>query len=760
MKALSTIVLAALAAFLLACAIVLTVDGNLARILGWYRFEAGRPLFTEANTSRIDKVNWMRISDLHDRIECERDEEGIWWIITPFRDRMSQEAVAAILAFTSHAKLVDTLPLSTSTDEKRSREFGVDSSPHTITLKVPTDEQHHTTIARYTLGSTAPWLADAGDGKNLIRTTYLRTDYYSDDERIHVVSGNILDIFRNGLYALRDPKPLRIDPRQVQALRISRPDAPEEKTLEARRLSPELPWNLVKPVITQANQDQVNNLLAALSTMTALRVDDARDITLPEKAQYCIELEVASADGTKTEQLLLYPPFKSASDDQQLCYARVADRPVVFTLEAEPRVRRHGPFANIIAAVCKAPVLPDKDMAQLLSGSGVVYTSELPLSLEALRSMRFADVDEKDVSSLMLLPSYGSSPLLLRHIPGNAESGVQDVWLYSAEGKPFAEAEHGMAQALVTGLSNIPVDSVLEDIPLGGDKRAAMKRYGLDNPDYTLVVLPTPCLLRATLYGLDLPLIRDRSPRTFYVNRWKDPQTGRSCWAGMEKNGNSICRLSSKFTRLFSLQNTRWKSRTLFHFPLSALRRLTLGFQKEPLELEYDYIGDAWTGKLNGEDVTPRINPHRAVFYVRQLQKLRVDQWLERGDPDAVIALSHPAFYVKLDLEITDYSSAEAIVIDQADDVSASGDPIGKDQLSNKELAEKMLTEGDATDDAMRQLALAELPVIRRTLTLEIVPSAEASDRPFFYGRIRETGELFILNFNTAQSLAGSILDM
>lgn len=760
MKALSTIALTAVAVFLVACAIVLTVDGNLARILGWYRFEAGRPLFTEANMSRIDQVNWMRISDLHDRIECERDEQGIWWIITPFRDRMSQEAAAALLAFTTNAKLVDTLPLSTSTDEKRSREFGVDSSPHTITLKVPTDEQHHTTIARYTLGSTAPWLADAGDGKNLIRTTYLRTDYYSDDERIHVVSGNILDIFRNGLYALRDPKPLRYDPQQVRSLRISGPGTAEKTPLEIRRLSAELPWNFVSPVITQADQDKVGNLLAALSTMTALRVDDERDIALPEQAQYCLELEVASGDSTKTEKLWLYPPFKSAADDQQLCYARVSDRPVVFTLEAEPRVRRHGPFANIIAAVCKAPVLPDKDMAHLLSGSGVVYTNELPLSLNKLRSMRFADVDDKDVSSLMILPSFSSSPLLLRHVPGNAESGVPDVWLYSAEGKPFAEAELGMAQALVAGLSNIPVEDVLEDIPLGGDKRATMQRYGLDKPDYTLILLPTPCLLRATLFGLDLPLIRDRKARTFYIKRWRDPQSGHSCWAGMEKNGSSICRLSSKFTRLFSLQDTRWKSRTLFHFPLSALRRLTLGFQKEPLELEYDYIGDAWTGKLNGEDVTPRINTHRAVFYVRQLQKLRVDQWLERGDPDAIIALSHPAFYVKLDLEITDYSSAEAIVIDQADDVSASGDPVDKGLLSNKELAEKMLKEGDATDEAMRQLAMAELPVIRRTLTLEIAPSAEASDRPFFYGRIRETGELFILNFNTAQSLAGSILDM
>ena len=46
------------------------------------------------------------------------------------------------------------------------------------------------------------------------------------------------------------------------------------------------------------------------------------------------------------------------------------------------------------------------------------------------------------------------------------------------------------------------------------------------------------------------------------------------------------------------------------------------------------------------------------------------------------------------------------------------------------------------------------------TRTIEIVPGDNTSDTPFFYGRLRETGELFILRYEDAQGLAGDMLDL
>jgi hypothetical protein len=79
---------------------------------------------------------------------------------------------------------------------------------------------------------------------------------------------------------------------------------------------------------------------------------------------------------------------------------------------------------------------------------------------------------------------------------------------------------------------------------------------------------------------------------------------------------------------------------------------------------------------------------------------------------------------------------------------------------SRVEKAEDALTESTETDAALRNLALQERQTHSKTITIELAPSTENSDTPFFYGRIRETGELFTLPFNDAQGFDGKILDM
>ena len=170
MRILPTIILTLLAAGTVTLSAFLAIDGNLARITGWYRFEPGMPLFSQENTRQLSEVCWMRIRDLHDEIVCAKDETGTWWIIKPFKDRLAPSAVQAIFAFTANARLVDTLPLNNIT-RSNMREFGVETAPHSIVLKKPDGKDGLTTVARYTLGSTSPWLADGGDGETLLPTS-------------------------------------------------------------------------------------------------------------------------------------------------------------------------------------------------------------------------------------------------------------------------------------------------------------------------------------------------------------------------------------------------------------------------------------------------------------------------------------------------------------------------------------------------------------------------------------------------------------
>lgn len=743
MRILPTIILSLLAAGAVTLSTFLAIDGNLARVTGWYRFEPGMPLFSRENLNQLNDVCWMRIQDLHDVIVCAKDEHNDWWIIRPFKDKLAPEAVQAIFDFTRHAKLVDTLPLNNVT-RSNMREFGVETSPYHITLKRPQGNDSLTTVARYTLGSASPWLADAGDGKSLLPTTYLRTNFYGRDKRIHVVSGNILSLFKNGLEALRDPYPLRFNPDQLRKITIASLDAPE---LKLQRISAEAPWSITAPIITEADDDNTYNLIQKLLSLKSVRVENAIEVSLPEHPVYTITLE---GEWSATPRVLkIYESFTQEGDDQKYCHATINDRPVVFSLQAEPRNHHTGSYARLIKSVCELPVLPGKALAHVRMTNKNTCVSEIPLELAKLRSMRFASLDEQDVARFSLRSAHGNGAIRALLIPGDEDSKVADSWMVASASTGYMQAENQTISRFLKGFKNIPVEEVVADALPGTDMSSLLSTYGLNAPDYVLAVLPRPCVLRATLFGNDLPLIKDRSARYFLIRRMPDSLTGKSCWYGTEMGSNTICRLSSKFTRMLSLRIEKWKSRRLLDFTISAVRHLSLDYQQAPLELSYEYMGETWSGTLKGEDITPRINPHRATFYLRRLQDLNVSQWIDHDDEDALRALQNPAFRVKLHLEVTDYSDVESTIVEQEENAGEITDT-----------PEGMLEERGADADILRSLATMNRKTHTEIKTIEIAPANYDSDKPFFYGRLVETGQLFILPFDTAQSLAGDFLEM
>lgn len=746
MRILPSILLTLLAAGAVTMATFLSIDGNLARITGWYRFEPGMPLFSKENMHDLDKVCWMRIRDLHDEIVCAKDDQNVWWIIKPFKDRLAPAVAESIFNFTVNARLVDTLPLNNIT-RSNMREFGVETSPIRITLKKPAGKEDLTTVASYTLGSTSPWLADAGDGETLFPTTYLRTNFYGRDKRIHVVSGNILKVFKDGLEALRDPSPLQFTQDELRTITIQRPGT-EMPELRLHRISAEADWSVVSPVITGADDEQVTKLISNLLNLKAVRVEDAIEVKLTEKPVCTIKLE--GTWGEKPREIHFYPTFTQEGDDQKYCHATVNDRPVVFSFHAEPRATNNGSYSRLVGAMCELPVLPRKAMAQVRMANKQVAVSELPMDLSALRSMKFADIDTKDVARFSLRTTRNLNGIRVLLVPGDEESKVEDTWMFAAADNRFQRAETSQVVRFLGGLSNIPVDKVVADAPPGADMAPLLAQYGLNDPDYILSILPRPCTVRATIFGQDLPLIKDRMPRTFLLRRYADADSGRRVWYGAEMGTNSICQLSTKFTSLLSLRAEKWKDRSIFSFPISAVRRVTLDYQQAPLILEYEYMGETWSGTLKGEDITPRINPHRAAFYLRQLQKLKASQWLDSYDEDALKALAHPAFSVKLELEITDYSDAEESIVEQ--------DNVVMGDIAPEEMLQESSEDND--DAILRSLATMERKTHAVVRTLQIAPASYDSDKPFFYGRVVETNQLFILPFEEAQSLAGDFLDM
>lgn len=751
-KTITTILLFIFAVLSVLAAILLYKDGSLARLTGWYHFRPGMHLFPEENRMRLKDVTWMRISDLHDTIECVCRADGSWWIISPFVDRMSPTAAQYILSFSGSATLVDTLPLNRTT-RANLREYGVETSPHTITLKVPTgDGSDMTTLARYTLGNTSPWYAESREGNELVPTTYLRTDFYGRDKRIHVVSGNILPIFRNGLEGLRDPHLLSFEPDEVLSFTVENEGRPP---ITITRQSAEMPWVISAPIISEADQGNVDSLVSLISRLSATRIEEKSAVKLPPAP--AVRISLRTRGRREPMQVELYPPFSSAADGQQLCYATVNDRNLVFTLPVEPRLRRKGSYYDIVNSMLTMPILPADIMARVQAAADTVYTSELRTETDHLRSQNFSNVNVRDIDKVYIRSRLSRYPVKMVRIPGDNEGQMNDVWQYTAAGQPYREADPEVVAEFLNSLGNIPVAGFERDVPPLEDMQPVLKEYGLNQPDYLLILQPRECEVRATLFGVDLPLVKDRAPRTFYLKRYRAADAG-SYWVATEQGSHSIYRLSPKMMRLFAFSAEAWKKRNMMQFPISALRCLTLHYLRAELKLEHDYIGGKWSGTLNGEDVTPRINPNRADYFARYLQHLRVDRWLASDDEDALEALAEPAFSLSVYLEEPDYSDIEDVVISHGSDIE---DIRMTNSASNLTAAQatKLMDESDEENEKFLRIATADQKIKKRTITIEIAPVNLRSRKSKFYGRIRETGEIFILSFDKAQALDGGLLD-
>ncbi len=748
MRYIPTIILSLVTILLAVAATFLVLDGNLARLTGWYRFQKGGKLFEGQSAEVMQEVDWMRIEDLHSTVECEKHRDGTWWITSPYQDRMSPIAAEAILKFTEQTRIVDTLPLN-STVKRSLREFGVETRPFTLIIKKPKGDRK-TSVARYTIGSQAPWYADAQDGKQVLPTCYLRSDFYGRDQRIHVVTGSILPIFKNGLRDLRDLQVLQVNPDAITGIDILSTDA-DTAPISLQRISSEASWNIKSPIVTEANQDQVKNFLSKLCSLSAICVNDVQDVEIPETGQASL-ITIKDIDGNSIS-ITLYPESYNKDLDAMVQLACVSDRNVVFTLQASPRIRRKGEYASIINAAYKLPILPENLLAKIRSGNTAVYSQDLNVDIAKLRSKKFTKIKSDEIVRLSLRSSFSPEGLRLVLIPGDKKSQVSDLWMYSVGYDAFANAEKTVVESLLNAMGNVPAEEFLLDAAPGETIDKELRRYGLNQPDYTLTLLPRPCPLRSYVFGYNMPLIQDRSPQTYIFKRYQDTERQEIYWVGCELGGSSICRISPKLTSNFSLLRNKWKERQLLRFAQSTLRSMRMDYQQAPLELNYDYIGESWTGTLDGKDVTANINPYRAQHYLKTLQKLQAFQWLDADDQDALRALENPVYKLSLGLEINQISDQAAAIISQA------GDETERTDGSREEQAQSLLEDGDTDDDQkMRDLALADYVTEHKTITLEIAP-VQAREDTMFYGRIVETGEIFMLTQQDAISLATSILE-
>lgn len=640
------LVLVTLAA--IGAAVLLTIDGNLSRIIGRTAFSSGERLFPYTK-EEMNEISWMRINCGGDMAEFRRRPNGVWWGEKPWDDRMDPRAAAAILQYTYSTSIVDALPLH-KIDSASLKEFGVKTTPITITLKeMSADGRRSSTMARYTLGSTAPWLVDDPENQTTDDTTYMQTDFYGRDSRILVGTGNILPLFKSGIRQLRDHRPLLIHPAMPASIEIN--NKGQRIALERPSPDPRTPWKITYPLPLDTDPQMMDVLLGTLQKLTAVRVYDPEETSVPDMT-----------DDQVTSVSIRNFTGRLAGDGKSLA---VEEKPVT--------LRIYPPSDNSnLAELVKATVSDRKAVFELAQTTGsnkeVPGVRNIPLVLNLLRSKQLTDIGDYKITGLSIRRSLQDYPTIVRFVQGDEKTGQQPTWMYTAEGSRYQEVN---PDHLVSLLKTVKTGNVAG---FASDKATDLAVYGLDNP-----------LLTLTMSLLPKPNEEPRPPVTVFFSKGTD-----GSWYARQSGKPTVVMLDNEYMKNFTANALAWKKKSLLSFNRYNLKEMHLERigSGGPLVLKFDRLDDSWTASKDGRDETLNINPNRANRYLDELEKMEVVSWLPYTNPEAREALKKPVFRLKLVIQVyKDASRQEHREITGKDGITFSAEPEMEEKTISMEIA-------------------------------------------------------------------------
>lgn len=640
------LVLVTLAA--IGAAVLLTIDGNLSRIIGRTAFSSGERLFPYTK-EEMNEISWMRINCGGDMAEFRRRPNGVWWGEKPWDDRMDPRAAAAILQYTYSTSIVDALPLH-KIDSASLKEFGVKTTPITITLKeMSADGRRSSTMARYTLGSTAPWLVDDTENQTTDDTTYMQTDFYGRDSRILVGTGNILPLFKSGIRQLRDHRPLLIHPAMPASIEIN--NKGQRIALERPSPDPRTPWKITYPLPLDTDPQMMDVLLGTLQKLTAVRVYDPEETSVPDMT-----------DDQVTSVSIRNFTGRLAGDGKSLA---VEEKPVT--------LRIYPPSDNSnLAELVKATVSDRKAVFELAQTTGsnkeVPGVRNIPLDLNLLRSKQLTDIGDYKITGLSIRRSLQDYPTIVRFVQGDEKTGQQPTWMYTAEGSRYQEVN---PDHLVSLLKTVKTGNVAG---FASDKATDLAVYGLDNP-----------LLTLTMSLLPKPNEEPRPPVTVFFSKGTD-----GSWYARQSGKPTVVMLDNEYMKNFTANALAWKKKSLLSFNRYNLKEMHLERigSGGPLVLKFDRLDDSWTASKDGRDETLNINPNRANRYLDELEKMEVVSWLPYTNPEAREALKKPVFRLKLVIQVYKAASQqEHREVTGKDGVTFSAEPEMEEKTISMEIA-------------------------------------------------------------------------
>jgi hypothetical protein len=360
-----------------------------------------------------------------------------------------------------------------------------------------------------------------------------------------------------------------------------------------------------------------------------------------------MRISVSNFGSEEEVTLTVYPPAENAGST----YATVSDRDVVFEL----------------------PLLATPQTSN--------YITQLPDSINSLRSRTMLELNETDRADMrgiiVRAPNSGSEPVIISRIP---KGRYELVGLTNTK----EAVDESVFATLLNQLSTTPVKG------FASDAAADFSPFGLDKPNIVIDLIffqGPPHQLR---FGKVTKDNADDIPTDQYFANLRGTPI---VW---EVDGELVSSLPTR--------SWNWQPKEIWTLPVIDIVGFTAQAKGHPkLSIGYDYLDDTFTAKYGEQDVTSKLNPQRAKFFLNENHQLVAEQRLSPFNKTAQQALRDPLFTTTISVQ----------------------------QFDNEGLPADLIT-----------------------YTLNIAPATQARTNSIFYAQASNTPGYFILSKDTVSKLA------
>jgi hypothetical protein len=573
-----TIFLAVIALVLCALAVVFTGEEYRNRIFGKPLAQPGEKLFS---IEELDKVRQITLSNSDGDEANFIIEDNRWMATKPWQDRADPLYMKALMHFTALLQIEEIIPR----DEVELDECGLQDGA----IKVEMRDADGKTISHYQIGRPAAWhIPSEGEDNKLLPTLFIRIPKGAQKHNIYVCSQEsaaaIGQLFKNQFSRFRDHHPFYFSPKYLDNIRIQN----NQGDVVVSRKDLDSSWSISKPLELRIDPASLKALFTDLAQLTAIRVEDRANVTLPageDTTAQTRELSIHFADAKKEIILRIYPP---AEDNDNTVLATVSDRP---------------------GAVFELPLTADAAIPDTTA------LSQLQSGVNDLRAKTMTHLNGPQLKTVILRPE-AMTPIMLQRTP-------KTTWRVLRR-TGWKDANQDAVINLMTAFTRDKVQKFVTDAATD------LSPYGLHQPFLQIA------FISFNDEGMRVAFGRDADQENIYAHIVGKP---------------NIWQISPETLSKISQHSWQWRSSHVWHIPKVDITQITIQKKNQPItELSYDHFTGIWKATQNGEDASASLNPNRADKLLTFLDSLKTKRWLGPLHTQAMMSLENPEITISVSM--------------------------------------------------------------------------------------------------------------